>query len=249
MKHAGEWRRNMDLTNKKTALDDAADLYQQREEKTQRERWKEMKTFRQKWDYFKEYYIVKTVAIVVAIALLCYLGYTIFVPKPEKIFYTAIIDYVVPETARLTMEEEFFAYLEGTEQQKIEFDDSFAFYKDYNYAIRRSFMTYVVAGDMDVIIMPEFLFEAYVAYYTPLADVLPSDLYEQLSEYFVKAPKRDAQGNVLEGTEQFYGIDITDVSLMQDTTSEERVILTVVGTSVHTENTVNFIKYLFERSK
>ena len=238
----------MDLTNKKTALDDSADIYQQREEKTQRERWKEMKTFREKWDYFKEYYIVKTVAIAVAIVLLAYLGYTILNPKPEKVFYAAIIDYVVPETARLTMEEEFFTYLEATEQQTIVFDDSFAFYKDYNYAIRRSFMTYVIAGDMDVIVMPESLFEAYVAYYTPLVDVLPTDLYEQLSEYFVKAPKRDAQGNVLEGTEQFYGIDITDVSLMQDTTSEERVILTVVGTSTHTENTVNFIKYLFECS-
>ena len=239
----------MDLTNKKTALDDSADIYQEREEKTQRERWKEMKTFRQKWDYFKEYYLVKTIAAVVVVALLAYLGYSIFSPKPEQIFNAAIIDYVVPETSRLTMEEEFFVYLEGTEQQFVEFDDSFAFYKDYNYAIRRSFMTYVIAGDMDVIIMPETLFEAYVAYYTPLADVLPADLYEQLSEYFVKASKRDAQGNILEGTEQFFGIDITNVPLMQDTMCEERVILTVVGTSSKTENAVEFIKYLFGLEK
>ena len=236
----------MDLTNKKTALDDSADIYQEREEKTQRERWKEMKTFQQKWDYFKEYYLIKSIAIVVVVALLAYLGYSILSPKPEQIFNAAIIDYVVPETSRLKMEEEFFTYLEGTEQQFIEFDDSFAFYKDYNYAIRRSFMTYVIAGDMDVIIMPETLFEAYVAYYTPLIDVLPTDLYEQLSEYFVEAPKRDAQGNILEGTEQFFGIDITNVPLMQDTTSEERIILTVVGTSAKTENTVKFIQYLFQ---
>ena len=32
----------MDLTNKKTALDDSADIYQEREEKTQRERWKDL---------------------------------------------------------------------------------------------------------------------------------------------------------------------------------------------------------------
>lgn len=236
----------MDLTNKKTALDDSADIYQEREEKTQRERWKEMKTFQQKWDYFKEYYLVKTIAIVVGLALLAYLGYSIFSPKPEQIFNAAIIDYVVPEISRLTMEEEFFAYLEGTEQQFIEFDDSFAFYKDYNYAIRRSFMTYVIAGDMDVIIMPETLFQAYVAYYTPLVDVLPADLYEQLSDYFVEASKQDAQGNILEGTEQFFGIDITNVPLIQDTTCEERVILTVVGTSSQRENTVEFIKYLFQ---
>ena len=236
----------MDLTNKKTALDDSADIYQEREEKTQRERWKEMKTFQQKWDYFKEYYLVKTIAIVVGLALLAYLGYSIFSPKPEQIFNAAIIDYAVPEISRLTMEEEFFAYLEGTEQQFIEFDDSFAFYKDYNYAIRRSFMTYVIAGDMDVIIMPETLFQAYVAYYTPLVDVLPADLYEQLSDYFVEASKQDAQGNILEGTEQFFGIDITNVPLIQDTTCEERVILTVVGTSSQRENTVEFIKYLFQ---
>ena len=236
----------MDLTNKKTALDDSADIYQEREEKTQRERWKEMKTFRQKWDYFKEYYLVKMIAIVVGLALLVYLAYSIVSPKPEQMFNAAIIDYVVPETSRLTMEEEFFAYLEGTEQQFVEFDDSFAFYKDYNYAIRRSFMTYVIAGDVDVIIMPESLFQAYVAYYTPLVDVLPSDLYEQLSECFVKASKQDAQGNILEGTEQFFGIDITNIPLMQDTTCEERVILTVVGTSSKTENTVKFIQYLFQ---
>lgn len=236
----------MDLTNKKTALDDSADIYQEREEKTQRERWKEMKTFRQKWDYFKEYYLVKTIACMVAVALLAYLGYSIFSPKPEQVFYAAIIDYVVPETSRLTMEEEFFTYLEGTEQQTIKLDDTFAFYKDYNYAIRRSFMTYVIAGDMDVIIMPETLFQAYVAYYTPLVDVLPTDLYEQLSEYFVKASEQDAQGNIIEGTEQFFGIDITNVPLMQDTTCEERVILTVVGTSSQTENTVKFIQYLFQ---
>ena len=237
----------MDLTNKKTALDDSADIYQEREEKTQLERWKEMKTFRQKWDYFKEYYLVKTIAIVVGMMLLAYLGYSIFSPKPEQIFNAAIIDYVVPETSRQTMEEEFFAYLEGTEQEKIKFDDSFAFYKDYNYAIRRSFMTYVVAGDMDVIIMPESLFEAYVAYYIPLAEALPTDLYVELSDYFVNASKLDAQGNILEGTEQFYGIDISNVPLMQDTTCEERIILTVVATSSHAENAVEFIRYLFER--
>ena len=195
---------------------------------------------------FKEYYLVKSIAMVVVVALLAYLGYSIFSPKPEQIFNAAIIDYVVPENSRLTMEEEFFAYLEGTEQQFVEFDDSFAFYKDYNYAIRRSFMTYVIAGDMDVIIMPESLFQAYVAYYTPLAEALPTDLYEQLSEYFVKASRQDAQGNILEGTEQFFGIDITNIPLMQDTMCEERVILTVVGTSSQAENTVKFIQYLFQ---
>ena len=236
----------MDLTNKKTALDDSAEIYQAREAKTQRERWKEMTTARQKWDYFKEYYLVKTIAIVTVVALLAYLGYSIFSPKPERIFYAAIIDYVVPEDSRLTMEEDFFTYLGGTEKQKIEFDDSFAFYKDYDYSIRQSFMTYAFAGEMDVIMMPESLFEAYVAYYTPLAEALPTDLYLKLSDYFVNASKRDAQGNILEGTEQFYGIDISSVPLMQNTSSEEPVILTIVGTSAHKENVVEFIRYLFE---
>lgn len=236
----------MDVSNKKTVLDDSADIYQARQTKTEREKWQEMKTFAQKWDYFKEYYLVKLIIAVTAIVLIASLIYNIAKPKPENIFYAAIIDYVVPETSRLQMEEEFFAYLEGTEEQKIELDDTFAFAKDYNYAIRERFMTYAFGGEMDVILMPETLFEAYVAYYAPLAEELPTDLYNALSEYFVSAPRRDSQGNVLEGTEQFYGIDVSSVPLMQGTSCEERVILVIVNTSARKDNATEFVRYLFE---
>ena len=46
----------MDLSEKKTTLDDTASIYQKREEKTDKEKWKELKGFKAKWEHFKLYY-------------------------------------------------------------------------------------------------------------------------------------------------------------------------------------------------
>ena len=50
----------MDISDKKTTLDDSAAIYQRREEKSDRAKWKELKGFQAKWEHFKAYYLLKT---------------------------------------------------------------------------------------------------------------------------------------------------------------------------------------------
>ena len=148
------------------------------------------------------------------------------------------------------MEKVFAERLEVTEQEEILFDDTFVFSMDYDYSARQKFMTHTFGGQLDVILMPETLFEAYVAYYAPLAEQLPSDLYVELSDAnrLRSAPRREANGNIIEGSDAFYGIDVTGVPLLQSTTCEEPIILTIVANSAHKENVVEFIRYLFEET-
>ena len=62
----------MDISDKKTVLDDSASIYQKREEKSDRAKWKELKGFRAKWEHFRAYYLLKTFIWACVIALAGY---------------------------------------------------------------------------------------------------------------------------------------------------------------------------------
>ena len=76
---------------KKTALDDDAEIYQKREEKTEKEKWKEMDG-KAKAQYFADYYLGKLIVAVIIIGVGVSLLWHFFKPKDETVLYAAVID-------------------------------------------------------------------------------------------------------------------------------------------------------------
>jgi len=115
----------MDLSNKKTALDDSASIYQVREEKTDRMKWKECKGFKAKWEHFKAYYFLKTFIWACVIAFVGYAVYEIVKPKKETVLYVAFTDAVVTATVMDGLQKGYENFVEyDKDNQEMIFDNT-----------------------------------------------------------------------------------------------------------------------------
>lgn len=236
----------MNIEDKKTVLDDSASIYQRREEKSERTKWKELKGFRAKWEHFKAYYLLKTFIFCCVVAVLIYAGYALFGPKKDRVLYAAILDGVVLEQEMTEIQAGFEEYYGlDPETQETYFTNSLMISSNDSTS-RQVFATHVYAGEIDIIIGPESVVKDMAGvYYLPLAEQLPADLYAELSERFCYASKKNAEGNA-EGVEQPYGLYVTDLIEVSPYCREE-LMLVISGTSGNEKNAEEFIRYLLER--
>ena len=238
----------MDVSEKKTTLDDSAAIYQRREEKSDRAKWKELKGFQAKWDHFKEYYLLKTFIAVCAVALIGYAVYEMFAPEKEKMLYAAILDMVITDQEKDVWTEEFGAYISLDEEtQEVRFDNTIIISNDKDGSSTQKFMAHAYAGEIDIVIGRESVVGQYAGHYLrPLSDQLPADLYEIFSDsYFYAAPEEE-DGSL--GKEEPYGIYITDY-VEGSPYYNEPIVLAICGNSGHTENAEAFVRYLLECGK
>ena len=101
----------MDISEKKTALDDSASIYQRREEKTERAKWKELKGFKAKWEHFRAYYLLKTFIWVCVIAFVGYAVYEMLAPEKERLLYVSILDAVILDTEISSIQAGYEEYI------------------------------------------------------------------------------------------------------------------------------------------
>ena len=238
----------MDVSEKKTVLDDSASIYQQREEKSDRAKWKELKGFKAKWEHFKAYYLLKTFIWACAIALIGYGIYEMFAPEPERMLYVAILDTVVQTDEMEQLEAGYAEYISlDKETQSLYFDNMIMVSNKSDPASAEKFTAHAFVGDIDIIIAGESLIKAYAGHYLlPLSDQLPEDLYEALTEKYCYASAVDQDGNV--GEELPYGIYIADYAETSPYYNEP-VVLAIVGNSKRAENAQAFVRYLLEREQ
>lgn len=236
----------MDVSEKKTTLDDSAAIYQQREEKSDRAKWKELKGFKAKWEHFKAYYLLKTFILVCVLAFVGYALYEMFGPKKEQMLYVAILDTVVQTEEMEALKSGYAEYISLDEEtQSLYFDNMIMVSDQSDPTSAEKFTAHAFVGDIDIIIARESLIKEYAGYYLrPLSDQLPADLCEALSEQYCYASAVDQDGNV--GEELPYGIYISE---LVETSSyyNEPVVLAVVGNSKRMENAEAFVRYLLER--
>ena len=236
----------MDVSEKKTTLDDSAAIYQQREEKSDRAKWKELKGFKAKWEHFKAYYLLKTFIWACVIAFVGYAIYEMFGPDKEQMLYVAILDTVVQTDEMEELKSEFAEYISLDEEtQSLYFDNMIMVSNQSDPTSAQKFTAHAFVGDIDIIIARESLIKEYAGYYLlPLSEQVPADLYEELAEQYCYASAVDENGNV--GEELPYGIYIADYA---ETTPyyNEPVVLAIVGNSKRTENAEKFVRYLLER--
>lgn len=236
----------MDVSEKKTKLDDSASIYQKREEKTDREKWKELKGFQAKWEHFKAYYLLKVFIWACVIAFAGYAVYEMLAPDPERMLYVTILDTVIQTEEMDALKEGYADYISLDEKtQDLYFDNTVMISNTSDPTSAQKFTAHAFVGDIDIIIARESLIKEYAGYYLrPLSDQVPADLYEELSGVYCYARARDEDGNY--GEELPYGFYIADFA---ETTPyyNEPIVLAIVGNSKRAENAEAFVRYLLER--
>ncbi|MBQ8315181.1 MAG: hypothetical protein IJX95_05510 [Lachnospiraceae bacterium] len=238
----------MDLSEKKTALDDSASIYQKREEKSDRAKWKDLKGFRAKWDHFKAYYLLKTFIWVCVIAFAGYMVYEFFAPEKEKLIYVAVLDTVLMNDVVEELQSGFEEYM-GMDETKLDsvFDNTMNVSNTRDAASAEMFTVHAYVGDIDVLIASESLLEQYADYYIrPLSDQLPTDLYDAVTDRFCYVEPVDEEGN--KGESQPYGIYITDL-VTKSPYCKEEIVLAVCGNTKRGENAEEFVRYLLRRAE
>ncbi|NLJ90052.1 MAG: hypothetical protein GX323_04055 [Clostridiales bacterium] len=255
------------MANKKTSLDENAYIYQRRDEKSEKEKFKEM-TLKEKWIHFVEYYLVKVLIGLAATAGLVYLLYSIIAPKPETVLHIVTINNFLNEETATSLEEEISEYLNLGDREEVTID--YNYFMDFspigeedttetteeeftfnpNFALQSSntatshmrLTAYIAAQEIDIIIAPMGLFEQFMAadYFDNLEDILPTDIFAALSDKLYK-------GTTQENTStKPYGIVLDELPGYKLSNNEEPRVLGIVVNSLHKDNSISYIRYLLE---
>lgn len=221
---------------KKTALDDDAEIYQKREEKSEKEKWKQMDG-KAKVQYFADYYLGKLIVAVIIIGIGASLLWHFFKPKDETVLYAAVIDESLDATklAGMTSELEKICQADGR-HQNVKIDDSF-YLKDQALA---RLEVYEESKQVDVIIADQKTFKK-----------LAKDGYFEDVDKFAK-------NNGLSGYESLYvyaddeslpyGIDLSGSEKYMDMTSYgKHPVFAVAANAQHKKNIAEFLNYLMQK--
>lgn len=237
----------MDLSEKKTTLDDTASIYQRREEKTDKEKWKELKGFKAKWEHFKAYYLLKTFIWVCVIAFAGYMIYEVFAPEKEKLIYVAVLDTVLMNDVIEELQTGFEERMGMNEkEQDTVFDNTMNVSNTRDAASAQMFTVHAYVGDIDVVIGTESAIKLYAGnYIRNLSMQLSADLYEEVEDrlFYVGT---GGQGEDPEYLNPF-GIYISDLVEPSPYCNEE-IVLAICGNSKRGENAEEFIRYLLQRA-
>ncbi|MDD3174468.1 MAG: hypothetical protein PHF63_12560 [Herbinix sp.] len=229
---------------KQTKLGEDALIYHPKTKQTEKEKLREM-SLRGKFDYLWEYYKIHALTVVIAIAIIIYFIYSAFHPNMVPQFYAAMLNNTINEDVLEQYNTDFAEYLQlNPERERVEFNTNFNFVADgqYTMSMRQALVTYVASAEVDVIIAPESLFHdyAYSGYFSKLSDQLPTDIYSTLTDQlYITDTKENSERND-------YGVYLTDTKLYKNNANNtDPYILGIVANSKHEENTIDFIRYLF----
>ncbi len=235
----------MNLKNKKTVLNDEAALYSHREDVSEKEKWQNM-SGKERWQYFADYYLVRIIVTVLVAAVIISILYTMLTPKPDIVLSVAVINDSVHYQTYEDVQKEFDELLSlDPETQKTLFDTGYSFENDYQAF--QKFAMYNAVGDLDVTIMPLSVFETYApqSFFSPIAELLPTDLYMSLSEYMLETKLRDADGNLIPDSETVLGISLGNSRFYAGQQYPEPMVLAINAAPENNQNIEKFLRFLF----
>ncbi len=174
-----------DLKGKKTRLDDGADIYQQRREVSERQKWKELDGAG-KLAYFRDYYLMKLIGALAAVLLLGGIIWSSLHSNGGYDLYAAVMSGAVEQEklAYLTGEAESRLTEAGIEKPSVLIDTNFP----VSALSVQKLQVYVASGEIDVILTRDDTFTgmAGFGYFKDLRELLSA---EDLKRY---------QGRILE---------------------------------------------------
>jgi len=233
---------------KDSALDDNASIYAPRDEKSEKEKFKEM-NFQEKVSYYKSYYLSKTIIGLIILGFAAYFVYTIVSPKPVTVLNAAILNYPFSDEAIDKMTSDMENRLIGDNDMEEVFIDA-SYYlgsgndvSEYTMGAQQKLTTYIAAGDIDVIIAPESAFQSYTTagFFSKLTDLLPTEMITALSDSVFESSTSD---NPVSGA---YGIYLDKAELFKGASSAaDRPVFGIVVNSKNQDNSVDYLKYLLD---
>lgn len=169
------------IEHKKSTLDDNASIYQKKDErndaKSVKQKWSEM-TKKEKFAYFKYYYMKP---LIIAIIVMLFLGYVIYdtVKKASSPkYYMAVLNefYMDNEAMKAHLEklEDHWGF---EKRESAEYTTSLTLGKSTTDS---TFVTYLFAGTLNVVIGTEEQLEYMAYHYYDLNALLPEELYNQI---------------------------------------------------------------------
>ncbi|BCN29710.1 hypothetical protein [Anaeromicropila herbilytica] len=230
---------------KETRLDESAQIYQPRDNRTEKQKLHDM-TFHEKLEHINAYYKYKIIAVVVVVIFIISVLHTVLTPKDATIFNAAIINQSLDSNKKSEFITDFGKYINISKKQNIVLDDSY-FMSDkdtpitVSSAAREKLQTYVYANQIDVVIADESDFKAYAnaEYFDNLADRLPTDLYSKLTDKLYFTNTEDDK------SEKAYGIYLTDNQVIRDLgILAKKPVLGIVSNSKYKDNSISFLKYI-----
>lgn len=236
---------------KDSTLDDNASIYAPREEKSEKQKLKEM-NFQEKVSYFRTYYLSKTIIGLIVISFAVYFIYTVASPKPETILNAAIVNYPFSDETINKLTTDMAERLQmDSDKEEIMLDASYYLgngsdASEYTMGTQQKLSTYMYAGEVDVFIAPESVFQSYATagFFNRLTDILPTELLTSLSDSIFSSTTED---NPVSGA---YGIYLDNTTLFKDaSTAADRPVLGILVNSKNQDNGIDFIKYLFDYKK
>ncbi len=231
---------------KQTKLSEDAAIYQQRQELTEKEKLKDM-SHRGKLAYLWEYYKFHALIILLVIGFAVYIIHHITTPKVQTELYAAIINNTISDELWEQYQTEVADYLHlDPKRQDVILNRSFYLNGDAQYTMnmQTALVTYVSAGEVDLMIAPESQFQQYTysGFNDKLYDDLPTDLYSELTDYlYITSTEDDPEENV-------YGIYLNNTKFFsQYADNTDPYILGIIVNSKHKENAIEFIRMLFQQ--
>lgn len=245
------------LDKKRKRLDDNATIYQKRELKSEKAKLSEM-NIKEKFSYLMTYYAGKTVLTLLIIVGVFLALYSILKPKVKPVLYVVAINNSVDDDLATSLEEEISALLDIDDMEKVIIDNTFYIQNNEegietnDTAINQiKLTTFIAAKEIDIVIAPEGVFSQYTKsdFFINLEEELPNDIFVALSEqlYFGKV-EVNSDDELDSNKTKPYGIILDNLSYYENTDfpDGEKRILGIVSNSPHKNNSISFIRYLFE---
>jgi len=228
---------------KQTKLNDNADIYQPRTEKTEKQKLHDM-NFKEKASYLWVYYRMHALITIAVIGIIIYIIHSIITPNVEVKLSVAMINNAFETEEIEQLKNDLSNHLNlDPKTEEVNINTTFMFTDSFDMNTRQVLSTFIMAGEIDVIIAPESQIASYAYYgtFSKLADQLPTDLYSSLTNNFYFSTQEEFP------EKEALGIYLTDCSLYKNYNDpSDPFVLALVGNSGNKENAIELIRYLFE---
>lgn len=238
-----------DIVSKNTKPNEESLIYQRRAPKSERQKLKDL-SFKQKITYFNDYYRNISLVIIIVFIVIVYFLYTIFSPKQKNALSVAVINETINPDKKELLIHDFSNFINlNTKNERLTFDDSYYLNLSDSMSMtaptQEKIAVLCYSNELDIIIADEEVFDFYASsgYLDNLAEQLPTDLYSYFSNSFYMATN---DGESAEHSSA-YGIYLDDSDIYSNLEgSDKRHVLGIVANSRHKDNTLQFLRYLYQ---
>lgn len=217
--------------------------------------FKDIKGIPQKIQYIWEYYHVLFFTVIICAALIGGVAVSVYKNiKYKSIFYGVIINNILTEETRQTLEQDFSDYINRNEENEIlTIDNSLVIdyaenspQQENTYYSVEKLTALIASRTVDCFIADSAVTKAYAtsAGFHDLNQILPPDMLNTLSDRLVTftAYENDASS----GVDGAYAIDITGTKFAEQYGIYlDAAYLSIVVNSEHVDSAITFIRFIF----